>query len=112
MFLEMSDLKIDKLLQKADSLELQNFEVKNSMTNIFSGVVELVKRRTVVVKKRDNEIYEFTPKMLFDIFEQNNPKYFADLLWQNSTSNKKLGKKKPVFESPRRSVYRLIVKKD
>ena len=108
----MSDQKIDKLLQKADSLELQNFEVKNSMTNIFSGVVELVKRRTVIVKKRDNVIYEFTPKMLYDIFEQNNPKYFADLLWQNSTSNKKIGKKTPIFESPRRTVYRLIVKKD
>ena len=108
----MSDKsKLDKLLQKSEKLEIQDFEVHNSMTNIFIDVVEFVKRKTEIEFTKNQSVYEFTPKMLHELFEINNSKYFADLLWQNSTSNSKIGKKLPVFESPRRSVYRLLTKK-
>ena len=102
----MSNNDLEKLLQKSDKLTLENYEVKNSMTNIFSRVVEFVQRKTELESKRGN-VYLFTPKMLHEIFEENNSKYFADLLWQNSTSNSKIGNRIAIFESPRRSVYQL-----
>lgn len=104
------DNRIQKLLEKANKLQLEDFEYKNSMKNISLEVIEFIKRKTEVERKNGRE-YLFTPKMLHEIFEENNSKYFADFLWTHSDNPKNL-KKNPknriFFTSPRRSVYKLI----
>ena len=104
--------KIEELLQKSDSLELQDFEVRtSSMKNVSKQVLELVTRKTEIENKKNRE-YEFTPRMLFTIFEENNSKYYADLLWTHSDNPKNLianPKNVISYTSPRRSVYKLKV---
>ncbi len=110
----MSGNNLDKLLQKSSSISLKNYEVKNSMTNIFSRVVEFVKVQSEVHLKKTGKVYEFSPKMLYDIFEENNSKYFADLLWTHSSNPKNLKsnpKNRVYFNSPRHSVYTWKVEK-
>ena len=109
---EMSKENLDSLLQKAESIEIRDFEVKNSMTNIFSRVKEFCEAQSALYLKQNKTVYEFTPKMLHDIFEENNSKYFADLLWTHSSNPKNLKsnpKNEVLFASPRRSVYTWIV---
>jgi len=105
---------LEKLLEKSDKIELKDFEAKNSMTNIFSDVVEFIKRKTELERTKGNE-YLFTPKMLHELFEINNSKYFADQLWTHSDNPKNIAKHPKnavLFTSPRRSVYKLIVKSE
>ena len=107
--------KLENLLQKSEKLEIQNFEAKNSMTPLFIEVVEFCKVQSELNITQNKGVYEFTPKMLYSIFEQNNSKYFADQLWTHSDNPKNLKanpKNKVFFTSPRRCVYRYIVQKE
>lgn len=108
------DKNLETLLLKSKDIELQEYEVKCATTNIFNKVVEFVKAKSELESKQ-NRVYEFTPKMLYKIFEINNSKYFADLFWTHSNNPKNL-KANPtneiLFTSPRRSVYRLMTKEE
>lgn len=102
--------QIEQLLQKSKTIQITNFEVSNALSDINQQIVDFVKAKTEVENK-NNVVFEFTPKMLFKIFELNNPKYFADFLWAHSDNpkNKKLHPRNQVFfTSPRRAVYRLL----
>jgi hypothetical protein len=107
-----NDVKLKDLLRKSDSLELQDFEVReSSMKNVSKQVVEFVTAKTELEAKENKE-FLFTPKMLHEIFEVNNSKYFADFLWTHSDNPKNIvanPKNKIYFTSPRRSVYKLKV---
>jgi len=75
------NIKLETLLQKAETIDIENFEAKNSMTPLFLEVVELVTQHSAIYLKREGKTWEFTPKMIYTIMEKNNSKYFADFLW-------------------------------
>lgn len=103
--------QIEQLLQKSKTITITSFEVTNALSNMNQRIVEFVKAQNEVNINQKKDVYEFTPKMLFKIFEENNPKYFADFLWTHSDNpkNKKLHPRNQIFfHSPRRSVYRLV----
>ena len=106
------NVQIEDLLQKSNSLELQDFEVRtSSMKNVSKQVLELVTKKTEIENKKGRE-YEFTPRMMFTIFEVNNSKYYADLFWTHSDNPKNLianPKNVISYTSPRHSVYKLKV---
>ena len=101
--------KLSELVQRASEKSIEDYRIARKTVNVYKDVVEVL-RQVTAEKATNGEEYFFSPKVLHEIFEVNDTKYFADLLWRQSTIEKNLianPKHDVVFVNVARSVYRL-----
>lgn len=77
--------KFEEALARAEAIEESSYATKSSTVNVADRAFKTAARMVSAGKWT-----QFKPRMLYDSIQENNPKYFADLLWTHSDIDKNL----------------------